>query len=301
MTKIEPGSIVIGTDGSPDAARAVAWATEQAALERRPLVVVSAAREVPALVAAGPGATYTFPTEEILESARAIADEAVTLAKGHRPGVTVSGLAALGDPRTVLVDLTHEAHLLVLGSRGRGPLGSKLLGSVGAAVSKHASCPVVVCRPGPDGARTRGVAVGADGTAESLPVVDFAFRQAALHSLPLSVVHCFWDVRASVDDPAIASADEPGVDEQQLLLAESVAGFRERYPEVDVTLTTARGSADDCLSALADAHDLVVVGRHPVHGVARRLMGAVSTSVLERSHTTVAVVPEAEPGESGDS
>ena len=49
------------------------------------------------------------------------------------------------------------------------------------------------------------------------------------------------------------------------------------------------------LSAIADSHNLVVVGRHPMDAVRRRLSAVVATAVLERSHTHVAVVPEAAP------
>lgn len=285
MTGIRPGSIVVGTDGSPDADRAVTWAAEQAALERRPLTVVAVARQVPAIVAAGLGAAYAAsPATDVLASARAVADAAVARAEAHRLGLAVSAVAVVGDPRHVLVELSAGAHLLVLGSRGRGRVASKLLGSVSAAVSRHALCAAVICRAG-HGAPSRGVAVAADGTATSMPVVEFAFRQAAIRSLPLTVAYCVGEAPSTVDGT--------GDEEEQLLLAESVAGFRQQYPEVQVTRTTLRGPVEDCLAPLADAHDLLVLGRHPVDKVARRVSVAVSTSVLERAHTHVAVVPEA--------
>lgn len=293
MTKIPAGSIVVGADGSPDADRAVHWAAEQAALERRLLFVLTVANEGPALVAAGPGATYVYPAEGLLDSARAVAKEASELAVRHRPGIAVESTALLGNPRHALTDLTSDTHLLVLGSRGRGPVSTKVLGSVSASVTRNAACPVVVCRPGTDLRVKKGVLVGADGTAESLPVIDFAFRQASLRSQPLTIVHTVHDVVANVVPAHLASDTEPELTTQRLALAESTAGFRERYPEVHVSMHVARGYAEEALSAIADSHNLVVVGRHPMESVGRRLSAVVATAVLERSHTHVAVVPEA--------
>ena len=83
----------------------------------------------------------------------------------------------------------------MLGSRGRGPLRTALLGSVSASVARRAHCPVVVCRPPePEPSASIGVIVGADGRDGSQPVLEFAFAQASLRALPLTVMHCFWDV-----------------------------------------------------------------------------------------------------------
>lgn len=274
MTIIEPGSIVVGADGSPDADRAVAWAVEQAALERRPLLVVTA--------------------EDALHDARAIASRAAALARGHRPGVSVTDIALPGDPQRLLVQLSQEAELLVLGSRGRGRARSSLLGSVSAAVSKRAACPVVVCRPGDDVTPTRGVMVGADGADESLSVLEFAFEQAGLRSWPLTVVHSSGDLLGDPDGPWPAATEGPGDEHGRRILTTMVDNLRRRFPETDVTIVPTRGSAEDRLAALADSYGLIVLGRHPIDSVVRRVTGSISTAVLLRSHTNVAVIPEVE-------
>lgn len=101
----------------------------------------------------------------------------------------MEGLPVYGDPRGVLIGLARQAHLIVMGSRGRGTVRSMLLGSVSAAVSKYASCPVAVRRPPRGRAHTCGVVVGSDVTPESVPVVEFAFEQASLRGVPLTVLH----------------------------------------------------------------------------------------------------------------
>lgn len=293
MTKIQAGSIVVAADGSAAADRAVMWAAEQAHLERRQLTVLTAARGT-VRVLAGTGAdAYGISPQELLDSARGVADAAAAAAAAHRPGLSVASVPALGEARDVLADISFLAHLIVLGSRGRGGFTSKVLGSVSASVVRHAACPVIVCRPGTEGKVHRGVVVGADGTVESLPVIEFAFEQASLRGLPLTILHSALELAVSVTGaPRVAVAGEPGYTDQMVLLSESVAGLRERFPEVHVTLQAARGLPADTLSVTADDYNLVVVGRHPVDSIGRRMSPALATEVLERCHTTVAVVPE---------
>lgn len=290
MTNPARSSIVVATDGSAGADRAVRWAAEQAMLEHRPLVVATAVR-APVLTPSTLGMEYPVAESALVDAAAAIAADGVASAVKHCPGVSARPVILEGDPRDELVTLSHDAHLLVLGSRGRGPVLSALLGSVSASVSKQAACPVVVCRPDDDEAARWGVAVGADGSLGSLPVVDFAFRQADLRSRLLTVVHTFWDFDPVVER-TYRHAELSAVDESQLILAETLAGFRERYPRVQVVEEVVRGAAADTLATMAETHALVVIGRHPLATLADRLTGANSIDVLERVRTNVAVVPE---------
>lgn len=273
MTAITRGSIVVAADGSKHANRAVAWAAEQAALERRSLVVLTAADISPHRTNAA----------------------AVMLARRTAPGLDVTGLAVADDPRTALVDASREAHLLVLGSRGRGTVRTMLLGSVSAAVSRLACCPVVVCRPRHDDLSGKGVLVGVDGTEDSRSVLEVAFAQASLRGQALTAVHCVWDVTAAVAglrNVRIEDLDLGPDDDAHRLLAESVAGFAEKYPDVPVTMRVTHGLVDDVLGGRTAAWDLVVVGRHPLDSVRRLVTGSIAAAVVERAQTTVAVVPE---------
>jgi nucleotide-binding universal stress UspA family protein len=262
-------SIVAAVDGSVHAERALRWAAEQALLEGRRLVALTAG-----------------------EGAESVVREAVALAQRLYPRLSVEGRSRSGDPRHVLIELSREAQLLVLGSHGRGPLKTLFLGSVSAAVSAHAACPVVVCRPDHSG---RGVLVGADGSPESIPVVEFAYRQASLRQWPLTVMHCFWD--AVVIERAIRydrnwTLDDADVEDLRAVLAESVAGLGTRYPDVQVTLTLKHGLVDEALASSEEPWDLIVVGRHPMTTVTRVFTGSIASAVLERAHSPVAVVPE---------
>ena len=164
------------------------------------------------------------------------------------------------------------AHLVVLGSRGRGPLRSSVLGSVSASVARHAHCPVVVCRPGGAPDTVHGVLVGADGADASRPVLEFAFLQASLRGMPLTVMHCFWDVVAATAGPGVVPR---GDDKERRRGPPAAAGRvggragrevprrRGRAPEL------ARGLVDECLAAAAPAAELLVVGRAAATGWSR--------------------------------
>ncbi|WP_418058708.1 universal stress protein [Pimelobacter simplex] len=269
---IQPGSIVVAADGSKHADRALLWAAAQAQAEHRPVVVVSADE----------GDVHAINAEAV----RRVAEAA--------PDAEVVGLTAPGDPRGVLVELSTDASMIVLGSRGRGTVRSMLLGSVSAAVSRLALCPVVVCRPPAEEGPGAGVLIGVDGTPESGPVLELGFAHAALHGRPVTVVHCVWDVMAAVAglrNVRVEDLDLGEGDDAHRLLAASVAGFRERYPDVPVTLRVTHGLVDEVLGGRSAAWDLVVVGRHPLDSVGRLAVGSIATAVVERARTTVAVVP----------
>lgn len=296
MEGVTRGSVVVSIDGSAHSDRAVRWATRQAHLEKRPLSILHAAGLGDLYTTRGAGIEgfTSSQVRDVLATARNLLDQAESLAREIRPDLTIETHPVLGDPRQVLVDVSHRAHCLVLGSRGRGVLRSVLLGSVSAAVSKHAECPVVVCRPPRAGVKD-GVVVGADGTPESLPMIEHAFRQASLHALPLTVMHCYWGQAT----PAMAGhggrESRVVADELRVVLSESVSGFRERYPDVHVTTRLEHGLIDEVLAANPRSYDLVVVGRHPLESIPQILTGSLSTAVLERSHSTVVVVPQAYP------
>lgn len=266
------GAIVVAFDGSEHAGRAVRWAAEQASLEQRRLAVLSVGDE-----------------------SEALAQEAVDVARLAHPDLDISGWSLSGDPRQVLLDAARSAYLLVVGSRGRGAVASMLLGSVSAAVSAQAACPVVVCRPEAGGDAHAEVVVGADGTPESLPVLEFAYRQASLRNLPLTVLHTFWDAAAAVAQYQEArgqKAAEPDVEDLRATISASVAGLAEQYPDVPVTITLKHGFADAALSPRHGGGSMIVVGHHPMTSLGRLVTGSIAASVVERAHTTVAVIPQ---------
>jgi nucleotide-binding universal stress UspA family protein len=285
------GTIVVALDGSPSSDHALAWAIDQAVAEGRPLTLV---HSVNAITPAFTDAAVVFP-QDALETLRAAGQEVLAVARAEAerraPGLEIHEVLRQDDPRLALIELSGEASLLVLGSRGRGMVRSLLLGSVGVAVVRHARCPVVVHRPGHQGLVRNGVVVGADGTEDSRVVLEFAYHQAAVRRLPLTVVQCFWDANVSSIGGYVAPGAGADLEAERLLLAESMAGLAEKYPEVKVRTHLAREVPQEALVRLGERMDLIVVGAHQDGRLNRMLFGSVSTAVVEHATSPVAVVP----------
>jgi len=288
---VHAGTIVFGVDGSESANRALAWAVDQAVAEHRALTLAHAISPVGAVGLDQAGVEHRIGIEagrtegqELLRLARvAVAEQA--------PDLEVYEVLRVVDPRELLLALSTEAAMVVLGSRGRGPVRSLLLGSVGVALSRHAHCPVVIHRPSNPGKVRHGILVGVDGTAHSQAALEFAFAQASLRALPLRVMHSFWDAPAAVAGPHRVDARAPEFEEQRMLIAESVSGMGEKFPDVRVETELARGYPGDCLVQEGAQMNMIVVGAHHGGAVSGIVFGSAATAVVEHATCPVAVVP----------
>jgi nucleotide-binding universal stress UspA family protein len=283
--------IVLGLDDATLEGPTLRWAAEQAHLEGRRLRLVHGY----GLVSVehwryGEGRLGRGLPDLRLQGG-AILDRARTELRLTAPYVEIEQTLDVADPRTLLIQLSASAHLVVLGSRGRGPVRSHLLGSVGLGVVRHAACPAVVHRPGYPGRVHRGVVVAAEATEDSGPVLAFAFRQASLRRLPLKVVHYVYDVRSALVGASMLGDRAESSEQHERMLAESLAGLREDFPDVHVVVQTAPGRPEEGLAQLSMDADLTVLGRHPRGLVGRLLAGSVSGSVMLHGHGPMTIVP----------
>jgi nucleotide-binding universal stress UspA family protein len=139
---VDVSAIVVGIDGSTEAAAALRFAVAEAALREAPLHVISA-WEVPATATDG-SMVPAIALGDFERAAEEAAEEAVAEALRLQPGVECTGRAVHGPAAAVLVDAAGPRDLLVVGRSGRGSLTELLLGSVGRQVLHDARCPVVV-------------------------------------------------------------------------------------------------------------------------------------------------------------
>jgi nucleotide-binding universal stress UspA family protein len=286
-SEIPNGAVVVGIDGSQQALAAVEWATELATMENRPLALVHAT-SLPSPNWMGYWGTDEREFEKIVrEAADQRMAEAVQRARQVAETVDLHQLVLVRDPRSALLDLSGAASTIVLGSRGLGPVRSLLLGSVGAALVRHAKCPVVVLRESRREPEL-GVVVGVDVRAATPAVLEFAFAQAAARKVSLTVVHVAADTAAAL--PAVyveVSPTEEEMEAHRRLTAELISGMSERFPDVEVHTEVAHGHPQEFLTRLGDRGRLLVVGSHEGGHMSR----ALATAVVEHAHGTVAVVP----------
>ena len=289
------GTIVVGVDGSESSQRAVAWAAEQAVTERRALTLAHA---VHAVTPAYLDAAILDPTEArsaLLAGGRKVLEVARQIAEKKAPDLEIHEVLELLDPREMLLEISQVAAMVVIGSRGRGQVRSLLLGSVGVALVRHAHCPVVVHRPGNAGTVRNGIVVGVEASEESRVVLEFAYREASLRDLPLTVLHCYWDVQAGTTAAGIMYESVNDVEDEQVSFGEAMAGMSEKYPDVHVTTRMVRGLPHLVLAHLGERMNLIVVGAHQANRFAQMVHGSVSVALVERATCPVAVVPVSAP------
>ena len=289
---VEPFPVVVGVDESAGADQALAWGVEEARSRAVPVRLV---------YAYGSPATYggmplygNLPVPQPSHM-RAVAAQLVARAAARvaelAPDVYVTTHASDDDAARVLIDESARASMIVLGSRHLGTVGSVLLGSVGAAVSARAACPVVVLR-GPAGlaAEQAAVVVGVDAQDGSEAVLEFGFDYASRRSVPLSAVLCWHpDLLAEM----MWRPEPPAPERAERWLSEALAGWREKYPDVVVHSGVVREHPVTGLVAASSAQDLLVVGSRGRHALAGTLLGSVSQGVLHHATCPVAVVPSA--------
>lgn len=285
------GTIVVGIDESASSRLALDWAVEQALTEGCGLTLVHAVDVSNAAVSM---AAASYPSDARMalgDAGHRLLDEACAHITLTAPDLEVHQVFRLEDPRHVLLELSEDARMLVLGSRGRGPVRALLLGSVSVALARHAHCPVVVHRPGGAGAVRHGIVVGVDGTPDSTAVLDFAYRQAALRDLPLTVVLSVWDVQTSMSGSFLISDLVTTMESEVVALSEIMAGKGEDYPDVKTTTELARGLPFEVLVSLGEQMNLLVVGSRRGQRLAHLVSGSVSTAAVEHATCPVAVVP----------
>lgn len=290
--EIPAGSVVVGYDASPHSDRALDWAIEQARLENRPLTLIHGVDPAQYNIMNLEGLTETPLSVTLRETSEGMLRDARRRVKGQDPTLEVVTAVRMVDPRAALVEASEDAAMIVVGSRGRGPVARLVLGSVSAALPRHAHCPVVVLRPrGEDEDPRRGVLVGVDDSESAQPAVEYAYRMASLRDQPLTVMHVFHDPMWD-EGPRDIPYDTEGYEQQRLLLDQAVAGMREKYPDVETRFLFSRGLTDDALIRVSRSMDLVVVGPHRRRPFIGRLLDTnVGKSLTGRAPCIVAVLP----------
>ncbi|GAA2806321.1 universal stress protein [Kribbella solani] len=272
--------VLVGVDDTPESRLALHWAVEAAAGRGAPVRVIRAylneASRWPAI-----GVEGYVPPPMPLDRYQHELDDAVRYARDRLGYYGGSGWLANSDPSSALLLEAADAEMVVVGTTSRNKMSAAVLGSVATSVSAKAPCPVVVVR---GEHRTGPVVVGTDGSPDSEEAVEFAFDAADRTGQPLEVVYC-WQPQAGHLAPA-ESTHELLVD----WLAESLMGYRDKYPAVKVRASVVEGRASTRLIALSDTASLVVVGSRGRGGVSGLLLGSVSQSLLHHADSPVAIV-----------
>lgn len=277
-------TVVVGVDGSESALEAVRWAAREAVHRRALIRLVCTAEWAGSGIVPVPEAY-----QAVVEDSRAFLATAATTAREVAPGIEVEEQLVIGFPIPVLRSESRRADLLVLGSRGLGGLSGLLVGSVAAALTGRALCPVVVVRGETFPGDTRPVVLGVDGSPLSEAAVAFAFEAAATRGVRLVAVHT-WTDRLTDPTPAPMVDWDALAAEESEVLAERLAGWSAKYPDVVVERVVRRERPARALLEHAEVAQLVVVGSRGRGELTGLVLGSVSHALVQRAPCPVAVV-----------
>ena len=279
------GRILVGVDASPHAARAVVWATREAAARGLPLHLVNAID----LPMRGPGAL--IPPEYIAAgraNSKLMLDQVADEVRRLDPTLPVTTETSDFGAAETLVMLGGDGDLIVTGTRGHGGFAGLLVGSVSLRTAAHARCPTIVVRGTPDDGPREEIVLGVERDEDQAPI-RFAFASCERLGAELIVM------RAWLPAPTYAGhflTDEPATDAEQLDDVEKlIDSVRTEHPDVRVTLRTARGNAVPSLIYTARHARMIVIGAHRRRAPLSVGAGYVVQGLLSHADTPVAVIP----------
>jgi nucleotide-binding universal stress UspA family protein len=219
----------------------------------------------------------------------------------RRHGLSVETSVEFGHAAGVLIARATEtfADLIVVGTRGLGPVARIVLGSVSTHLVDHARCPILVVRS-PEATR---MLVATDGTRSSLgiPRVLAAWGNA-FRGLPVEVLSVA-PRNAFVTPWASTWEDERAIEPAELSLHEGIA--REVADEMmelgwhAAAVARAGDPARQIVSTGVDWRaDLIVTGSRGLGTLRRMVEGSVAHDVLLHARSSVLVMRGLVPAQS---
>lgn len=293
--------VAVGVDGSDLSGAAIEWAVAEAQRRGWGLHIVCSYFLPSYTGVPVEGAFAAVDDDALFREAERVVERAAEEAR--RPGLEVTTQLDAGDPVHVLVDVSREVGLLVVGSRGHSSFADRLLGTVSSSVPAHAHCPTVVV-PRLDSERSstpvRRVVVGVDGSDSARYALRHAVDEAHLWDAELTAV-------AAVPIPTgIGMGWVPDATDRREVLADVQAALETTVSEVvgDRAVRTRchalDGNAAALMAEFSTAVELIVVGTRGRGGFRGLLLGSTSQAVLQYADCPVMVVPIREKHERGN-
>jgi len=229
-----------------------------------------------------------------------VLDEAEQAIRPAHRDLRIERVTDIGPPAKVLVDYSKSVRMLVLGRTGTSEMRSMFVGSDVVRVTNHAHCPVVVWR----GARpiehdTRPVVVGVDGSERSVAAVGHAYEFASILGVGLVAVHA-WSEQSSLGyGESRRFVDWKGHQaHESAVLAEILAGWGDKFPDVEVTRHVERGSARGVLLRHSEEAQLVAVGSHGRTPVVAAMLGSTTQNLLHHAVCPILICRRDQNGDS---
>jgi nucleotide-binding universal stress UspA family protein len=213
-----------------------------------------------------------------------------------RAGIDVSWAAEEGHPATAILAEAEDwkADLIVVGSRGRGPFASTLLGSVSTELVGHAPCPVLVAR----GALMGRVVLADDGSPTARAAASLLVSWPIFRKSEVRVVTVSEALSRTLQIPSAAEDGLAGrVARDSTRAAEGVAQrtaeqLRAAGLKVEVDVRKGEAAHELIEVARAWAADLIVIGTRGRTGLTRLAFGSVARNVLHHAPCSMLIAGE---------
>ena len=282
-----PARILLATDGSADAGQATEAAVDLAGRGGSQLHVVHVWQDVPTPYA------HAFVKRELERQGQEILDEQVRSIDADGGAVAGAHLK-MGRTSDGVIELGQElgAGLLVVGSRGLGPVERVLLGSRSEEIVHHARVPVLVLRRGEDVWPPARVVIGDDFSEDARKAGGLAASIANLYGTDALLLH--------VSPYLLEESPSPEAD---YVLRRAEERLEERAGSLEIILghrPSTRMAAGDPAEAILEAAReggepaLVAVGSRGLGMVGRLRLGSVSTKIVTAALGPVLVFPHTE-------
>ncbi|AQQ16291.1 Universal stress protein [Corynebacterium glaucum] len=287
--------VVVAVDGSPASDNAVRWAANTAMKRNVPLRLASSYTMPQFLYAEGmvpPQELYDDLQRETMRKIDAARELAVEVA----PSLAIGHAVAEGSPIDMLLEMSRDAGMIVMGSRGLGGLSGMVLGSVSGAVVSHASCPVVVVREDnnvTEETKYGPIVVGIDGSEVSRRATEVAFEEAQARGAELIAVHTWIDTQVQAPGAGFTVSEDrwkEAHDEKSELLENYLRELGRTYPEVQVKKVITRDRPVRALTEAAEGAQLLITGSHGRGGFKGMLLGSTSRALLQSAPCPMMVV-----------
>ena len=266
--------IVVGFNGSAGSEAALTWALQRAGSYKLPVSIIYAVDDR--------WMSPDFQYHELIrQSGMDLLQKAQASAAEQAPDVKVDIQLRHGSGGSVLREVSKEASIVVVGEHDKhwmdgGPLTDRALQIVSASEIPAAVIPLK------RGAGDHGVVVGVDGSEESLQAVASAAAEADRGGDELTVVLAFRKPARWIESQLPKSGlAETILEEDRIVLAESVAGLGDKYPDLVVhqKLEPDTEPAKALVEAAKDAR-LLVIGSRGRGGFSRMVLGSTAHAVL---------------------
>jgi nucleotide-binding universal stress UspA family protein len=198
-------------------------------------------------------------------------------------------LEASGNPEDVIVKLSRDYDMIVVGSREPNALERMLRGVMATRVMMRAHCPVLVPRGDQVWSQPSRVLLGVDihGPVQDV-LVTATGEWAARMGGTLHLVYAVAERIPTIRDPLVAAKAEVEWLTAHQEEIDALAHLMALVPEVARgECVLRRGDPEGVLVALSGQYDLVAVGNREREGLTGLLLGAVARAVVRRAHCDV--------------